>query len=159
MCHGVCTSGESHITPAVLPMNIHRYLCISQSVFWIPASVGECCEVFTKIPLALRCVLKLTTITSIMLLYQTLGIQVLQNAAQNALLGYDSLINLMIASLHLASSHPFLQAPSDWNALHWWRHETRSDDFGSPKWAVGWLWFRGPVTLLWIATCTHIGIS
>jgi hypothetical protein len=35
------TSGESQITPAVLPMNIHKDPSISQSEFEIPALVGR----------------------------------------------------------------------------------------------------------------------
>jgi len=41
------------------------------------------------------------------------AIQVTSKAGQNALLGYNSLLNLILVSLHSASSHTLLEASSD----------------------------------------------
>jgi hypothetical protein len=58
--------------------------------------------------------------------YQSSEIAVTQNAGQNALQGSDSLLKLMLLTLHSASSHTLLEAPSASNTLCWGREELAS---------------------------------
>ena len=63
--------------------------------------------------LVVQCVSKLIRITPMLPLYQSSEIQVTLMAAQNALLGFDSLQKLTHLSLHSVSSHTLPEAPSD----------------------------------------------
>ena len=108
-----CTSGESQITAAVLRMNINKIPGISQSLFGIPALVRRHSQVVPKFSPALRHPPKVMTVTPIFLLYQSSKIQVISKAGRNAILGSDSLLKLTLVSLHSASSHTPLEAPSD----------------------------------------------
>ena len=53
--------------------------------------------------------------------YQSSEVPVTPKAGQNALLGCDTLLKLTLLSLHSASSHTLLEAPSDQITFCWWR--------------------------------------
>ena len=96
------TSGESQITPAVLPMNIHKDRGISLLVW--DSRIG-----WATVPGAP----KLITTAPMVLPYQSSEVPVTPNAGGNALLGSDTLLKLTLLSLHSASSHTLLEAHSD----------------------------------------------
>ena len=118
-----CTSEESHITPAVLRMNIHQNPGISQSVFVIPTFVWQHSQVHRKFSPVLRHAPKLITTLplysffryqrSLLLLYLSSEIPVTLKASRNTLLGSDRLLKLMPLSLHSTSSQTLLQSSRD----------------------------------------------
>jgi len=70
-------------------------------------------QVHPKFSPALRGVLKLITMTSMVRLYQSSEIPVTPNSGRNALLGSDTLLKLTHLSLHFTSSQTPLEASSD----------------------------------------------
>jgi hypothetical protein len=70
--------------------------------------------------LALQRVPNLTTITPIVLLYQSSEIQVTVKAGWNAVLRSDTLLQLMLISLHTTSSETLLESSRDNNTLYRW---------------------------------------
>ena len=56
---------------------------------------------------------KLITTAPMVLLYQSSEVPVTLKAGRNTLLGSDSLLKLTLLSLHSASSHTLLEAPSN----------------------------------------------
>jgi len=77
------------------------------------AGATSCSQVHPKFSPALRCVLKLITITAMVLLYQSSEIPVTPKPGQNTLLGSDTLQKLTQLSLHSTSSQTLLEASSD----------------------------------------------
>jgi len=73
----------------------------------------------------LRGVLKHTTLSPMVLLYQSSEITVTPKAGRNALPGSDNLLKLTHLSLHSTSSQTLLETPSDYNTLCWWCIENR----------------------------------
>jgi len=98
------SSGESQITPAVLWMNIHKNPPNFQSMLVISMMPWRHSQVHPKFSLALQHVPKCITITPMVLLSQSTEISVTPKADQNALLGFDSLLKLMLLSLHSTSA-------------------------------------------------------
>ena len=109
----MCTFGESKTTPAVLQMNIHNTLGISQSLLVIPAFVQRHSQVHPKFSPALRRVPKLITISPTVVLHQFLKVPVTSKVSWNALLRSDTHLNLMLLSSHSIFSQTLLEAPSD----------------------------------------------
>jgi hypothetical protein len=77
------------------------------------AGAPRCSQVHPKLSPALRGVLKLITITRMVLLYQSSEIPVTPKAGQNSLLGSDTLLKLTHLSFHSTSSQTLLEASSD----------------------------------------------
>ena len=99
--------------PAVLRMSIDVNPGITQSSFVISALVRQHFQVHPKFSPALRCVPKRITITPMVLLYQSSEIPGTLKAGRNALLGSDTLLKLMLLSLHSTSSQTLLESSRD----------------------------------------------
>ena len=80
---------------------------------WLVAGAPWCSQVLPKFSPALRGILKLITITPMVLLYQSSEIPVTPKAGRNALRGSDTLLKLTHLSLHSTSSQTLLEASSD----------------------------------------------
>ena len=80
------------------------------------AGAPRCSQVHPKFSSALRGVLKLITITPMVLRNQSSEIPVTPKAGWNALLGSDTLLELKL-SLHSTSSQTLLEASSDHNTF------------------------------------------
>jgi len=81
------------------------------------ASAARCSQMHPDFPPALRGVLNPTTISPMVLLYQSSDIPVTLKAGQNALLGSDTLLKLTHLSLHSTSSQTLLESSSDENSF------------------------------------------
>ena len=77
------------------------------------SSAPRCSQVHPKFSQALRGVAKLSTITPIVLLYQSSEISVTLKAGRNAHLGSDTLLKLTLLSLHSTYCQTLLEAPRD----------------------------------------------
>ena len=77
------------------------------------ASAPRCSQVHPKSSPAHRGVLKLITITPMVLLYQSSEIPLTPKAGRNALIGSDTLLKLTHLSLHSTSSQTHLETSSD----------------------------------------------
>jgi len=77
------------------------------------AGAPRCSQVHPKFSPVHRDVLKLLTITPMVLLYRSSEITVTLKAGPNALLGSESLLKLTHLSLHSTSSETLLEASSD----------------------------------------------
>ena len=77
------------------------------------AGAPRCSQVHPKFSPALRGVSKLSTITPMVLLYQSSEISVTLKAGRNALLGSDTLLKLTHLCLHSTYSPTLLEAPRD----------------------------------------------
>jgi hypothetical protein len=107
------TSRESHITPAVLWMNMHKNPESSESLLVISALVCRHSQVLPKVSPARRRIFNLVRITPMVLPYPSSEIPVTPKAGHNALPGFDTLLNLTHLSLHSTSSKTLLEASSD----------------------------------------------
>jgi len=83
------------------------------------ASTPMCSQVHPKFSLALRSVPKLITIICLVLLFQSSEIPVTLKTGRNALLRSNTLLQLMLQSLHSISSQTLLDASSDQNTFCW----------------------------------------
>jgi len=99
--------------PAAHQMHIHKNLVNIQSVFGFTTLVRSHFQECAIFRLALQHVPKYIAITLMLLLYLPSDIQVTPKAGWCTLVGSDSLLILTLLSLHLASSHILLKAPSD----------------------------------------------
>jgi hypothetical protein len=100
--NGSCTSGESQITPAVLRLKIHKItasfkICLDSRIGW--ATVPGAPKHLTTAPMVH--------------LFQSSEILVTPKPDRNALVGSETLLKLMLLSLHSTSSQTLLEAPSD----------------------------------------------
>jgi len=83
------------------------------SVPRLVADAPRCSQMHPKFSPSLRGVLKLITITLMVLLYHSSEIPVILNTSWNALLGSDTLLKLMHLSLHSTSSQTLLEVSID----------------------------------------------
>ena len=81
------------------------------------AGARRCSQVHPKFFPAHRGVLKLITITPMVLLYQSSEIPLTPRAGRNALLGSNTLLKLTHLSLHCTSSQTLLETSSDYNTF------------------------------------------
>jgi len=103
--HCTGTTAELQIQLAVLWMNIHKNWGISQSVFGIAMLVTGHSKVIPKFSLVLQHVPKLIMIIYVVYLYRELEVLNTLKDSQNALLGSDSLLKLMLLSFHSTSTN------------------------------------------------------